>query len=73
MGVVLVANPNGGLILLVLTMLPLATYFDLKDVREASDWEPHRFVWPLLAAIWIINVPASVLYLYRRVRALGPF
>lgn len=66
-------NPNGGLVLLVWPMLPLVTYFDLLYVREASDWEPGRFLWPLLAAVWIVNVPAGVLYLYKRVRALGPF
>lgn len=72
-GVILVANPSGGLILLVWTLLPLVTYFDLMYVREASDWEPHRILWSLLAAIWIVNVPAGVLYLYKRGRALGPF
>lgn len=72
-GVILLANPSGGLILLVWTLLPLVTYFDLRYVREVSDWEPHRFLWPLLAAVWIVNVPAGVLYLYKRGRALGPF
>lgn len=72
-GVAWLANPSGGLILLVWTLLPLATYLDLEYVREASDWEPHRLLWPLLAAVWIVNVPVGVLYLYKRVRALGPF
>ncbi|WP_336344227.1 hypothetical protein [Halalkalicoccus ordinarius] len=72
-GVAWLANPSGGLILLVWTLLPLATYLDLGYVREASDWEPHRLFWPLLAAVWIVNVPVGVLYLYKRVRALGPF
>lgn len=72
-GVILLLNPSGGLTLLVWTMLPLATYFDLMYGREASDWNPHRFLWPLLAAVWIVNVPTGVFYLYKRVRALGPF
>jgi hypothetical protein len=72
-GVVWLANPSGGLILLAWTLLPLATYFDLMYVREASDWDPHRYLWPLLAAVWVVNVPAGLFYLYKRVRALGPF
>lgn len=54
-------------------MLPLVTYFDLMYVREASDWTPRRYLWPLLMAVWIINVPAALVYLYKRVCALGPF
>lgn len=72
-GVVWLANPSGGLILLAWTMLPLVTYFDLMYVREASDWTPRRYLWPLLMAVWIINVPAALVYLYKRVRTLGPF
>jgi hypothetical protein len=72
-GVVWLANPSGGLILLAWTLLPIVTYFDLMYVREASDWTPRRYFWPLLTAIWIVNVPVGLVYLYKRVRALGPF
>ncbi|MFC6904325.1 hypothetical protein [Halalkalicoccus tibetensis] len=72
-GVVWLANPSGGLILLAWTLLPVVTYFDLMYVREASDWSPRRYLWPLLMAIWVVNVPAALVYLYKRVRALGPF
>ncbi|WP_331232843.1 hypothetical protein [Natronorarus salvus] len=63
----------GGVIVVTWLLLPVLTYFDLMYVREASDWEPNRLLWPVLAAIWLINVPAGLLYLYRRTRALGPF
>lgn len=72
-GVVWLANPSGGIILLAWLILPVVTYFDLNYVREASDWSPHRLFWPLLLAIWVINVPAGLVYLYKRVRAVGPF
>lgn len=72
-GAIWLANPHGGLILLAWTLLPVVTYFDLMYVREASEWNPRRYLWPLLMAIWVVNVPAGLVYLYKRVRALGPF
>ncbi|KYH26823.1 hypothetical protein HAPAU_19310 [Halalkalicoccus paucihalophilus] len=72
-GLVWLANPHGGLILLAWTLLPVVTYFDLMYVREAGNWSPRRYLWPLLMVIWVVNVPAALVYLYRRVRALGPF
>jgi hypothetical protein len=63
----------GGVIIVTWLLLPVLTYFDLRYVREAGDWQPNRIVWPALAAIWLINVPAGLLYLYRRTRSLGPF
>lgn len=72
-GVVWLANPSGGLILLAWLVLPVVTYFDIEYVREAGDWNPHKLLWPFLMAIWVVNVPVGLIYLYKRVRALGSF
>jgi hypothetical protein len=72
-GVVWLANPSGGLILLAWLILPVVTYFDIEYLHEASDWNPHKLLWPFLMGIWVINVPVGLLYLYKRVRAAGPF
>ena len=64
---------GGGVIILAWILLPVLTYFDMRYVDATSDWDPNRYLWPLLAAIWIINIPARLFYIYKRVQALGPF
>lgn len=64
---------GGGVIILAWILLPILTYFDVVYVDEASEWSPHRYLWPLLAAIWLVNIPAGLFYLHKRVQALGPF
>lgn len=63
----------GGVIILAWALLPAAIYCDLLYVRDVSEWQPNRLLWPVLAAVWIINIPAGLIYLHKRVRALGPF
>jgi hypothetical protein len=54
-------------------LLPVVTYFDTRYVDEVSDWSPNRYLWPVLAAVWVLNLPAGLFYLYKRQQALGPF
>lgn len=49
--------------------LPVVTYLDVKYVRTTSDWAPNRIFWPIIVFVWLINIPAILLYLYRRSRA----
>jgi hypothetical protein len=63
----------GGVIIITWLLLPALIYFDLMYVRTVSAWKPNRIIWPLLAAIWLINIPAGLSYLYKRVQTLGPF
>ena len=63
----------GGVMLLTWVLLPVVTYFDIQYVRETSEWNPRKIMWPVLAAVWLINIPALLYYLHKRKRVLGPF
>lgn len=56
----------GFLLIIVWAGLPIATYFDMQYVRANSEWDPNTGIWVVLMAIWIANVAAGALYLYRR-------
>lgn len=46
--------------------LPVAAYFDMQYVRANGQWNPNTVVWVVLLAIWIVNIVAGAVYLYRR-------
>lgn len=51
--------------------LPIAGYFDMEYVRANSDWNPNTVVWVILLLVWIVNIIAGVVYLYRRHEVIG--
>lgn len=59
----------GGLLLLAWFGLPLATYFDSKYLKSRSTWNPNKWFWTVAMFIWLINIPAAVVYLYKRHKA----
>lgn len=61
----------GLLILLAWVGLPLSAYFDMQYVRANSEWNPEDILWVILLAIWLVNIPAGAVYLYRRHEVLG--
>lgn len=61
----------GFLLLAAWIGLPLAAYFDMQYVRANGDWNPSTGLWVVLLAVWIVNVVAGGVYLYRRHEALG--
>lgn len=62
-------NITAGLALIVQGVFPVAIYFDSKYVRARSTWSPHKWVWPVLSFIWLINIPAGIVYLAKRNQA----
>lgn len=60
---------TAGLALVVEGVFPLAIYFDSKYVRARSTWSPHKWLWPILSLIWVINIPAGIAYLAKRNQA----
>lgn len=62
----------GGLLALVAWVgLPLAAYFDMQYVRANSKWNPNTIFWVIFLAIWLVNIVAGGVYLYRRREVLG--
>lgn len=62
----------GGFLALVAWIgLPLAAYFDMQYIRANSKWNPNTIVWVVLLAIWLVNIVAGAVYLYRRHEVLG--
>lgn len=51
--------------------LPVAAYFDMQYIRANAPWNPNTVLWVVLLAIWIVNIVAGVVYLYRRHEVLG--
>jgi hypothetical protein len=51
--------------------LPAAAYFDMKYVRANGKWNPSTAIWIILLAIWLVNIVAGAVYLYRRHEVLG--
>lgn len=51
--------------------LPVAAYFDIQYVRANSEWNPSTVLWMILLLIWVVNIIAGVVYLYRRHEVLG--
>ena len=61
----------GVIILVAWIGLPISAYFDMEYVRANGDWNPNTPVWLLLFVVWLINIIAGVVYLYRRHEVLG--
>lgn len=51
--------------------LPISAYFDMQYIRANGEWNPNTVVWVILLAIWVVNIVAGVVYLYRRHEVLG--
>ncbi len=62
---------TGFLVLTAWIATPLAAYYDIQYVRANSDWNPDEGLWMLLLLLWIINIPAGIVYLVRRHEAVG--
>lgn len=45
---------------------PISAYFDSQYVRANSSWNPDSAIWVILLLIWIVNIPAGIVYLVRR-------
>lgn len=52
-------------------LLPVATYYDVREVRRESDWEPNALFWVGVSLIWLVNVPVAGAYLLRRRQKVG--
>jgi len=62
----------GGFLALVAWIgLPVAAYFDMQYIRANGKWNPNTVLWVILLAIWLVNIVAGVVYLYRRHEVLG--
>lgn len=73
-----VSSASGGLgaflgfvILITWIGLPVAAYFDMQYVRANGKWNPNTVAWVILLAIWLVNIVAGAVYLYRRHEVLG--
>lgn len=62
---------GGFLALAAWVVLPLAAYFDMKYIRANGEWNPNTVVWIIALAIWLVNIIAGIVYLYRRHEVLG--
>jgi len=61
-----------GLILIIAWIgLPIGIYFDMQYVRANSRWNPNTIGWLVVSIIWIVNIVAGLIYLYRRHETLG--
>ena len=61
----------GFLVLIVWIGLPVSAYFDMQYVRANAEWNPSTALWVILLAIWLVNIIAGGVYLYRRHEVLG--
>ena len=46
--------------------LPLAAYFDMQYIRANGEWNPNTVLWIVLLLMWLVNIVAGAVYLYRR-------
>lgn len=46
--------------------LPLSAYFDMQYIRANAEWNPNTVLWIVLLSVWLINIVAGAVYLYRR-------
>jgi hypothetical protein len=51
--------------------MPIAAYFDMQYIRSNSRWNPNTVLWVIVSLVWIINILAGLVYLYRRHEVLG--
>lgn len=64
--------PTKDITYFIWVLLPVITYFDTEYVREWSTWNPHTWLWPVLSFVLVVNIPAGVVYLYKRRQAEFP-
>lgn len=71
-------EPSGGLEMVVgllaligWALMPIAVYYDSKYVRANGNWNPNTVAWVAAMAIWLVNIVAGAVYLYRRHEVLG--
>lgn len=61
-----------GLVALIAwVVLPVSVFFDAKYVRANSQWDPSSAIYVIAMFIWIINIIAGIVYIYRRHETLG--
>lgn len=65
------SSVGGFLVFVAWAGLPLSAYFDMQYVRANGEWDPETAVWVVLLSVWFVNIPAGVVYLYRRRDVLG--
>lgn len=51
--------------------LPVAAYFDIQYVRANGEWNPNTVLWVILLLVWLVNIVAGAVYLYRRHEVIG--
>lgn len=62
----------GGFLALVAWIgLPVAAYYDMQYIRANGEWNPNTVIWVIILAVWLVNIAAGVVYLYRRHEVLG--
>lgn len=59
------------LILFAWALMPVATYLDIRYVRQHNDWQPKTWFWVFAAVIWLVNIFTGLSYLARRYRHVG--
>ncbi len=62
---------GGFLIFVAWIGLPAAAYFDMQYIRANGKWNPNTVLWIILLALWLVNIVAGAVYLYRRHEVLG--
>jgi len=65
------SSVGGFLVFVAWAGLPLSAYFDVQYVRANGEWDPDTVVWVVVLSIWLVNVVAGAVYLYRRHTVLG--
>jgi len=61
----------GLLVVVAWAGLPIAAYFDMQYIRANGNWNPNTVLWVIALSIWLVNIIAGAVYLYRRHEVLG--
>lgn len=56
----------GFIFMIAWVLMPLSIYYDRQWVQATTQWRPNKELWILSSAIPLINIPAGIVYLYRR-------
>lgn len=51
--------------------LPIAAYFDMQYIRANGNWNPNTVLWVIALSVWLVNIIAGAVYLYRRHEVIG--
>lgn len=52
-------------------IMPISIYFDIQYIRANSRWNPNTFIWVAVTLVWLVNIIAGAVFLYRRHEAVG--